>query len=79
MAESGDAESVKPNPKKKKVKLSPLDYHNLREKVYGDQRGICEGCGRWFHFSEWSLHHYDRKLGDVRSNVDGYCLGCHPD
>ena len=68
-----------PNPKHKKVKLSAEAYRVLRECVYEHQGGLCMGCFKWFPFNEWSLHHKDRAVGDVRSNVDGYCLGCHPD
>ena len=68
-----------PNPKVKKVKLTAKQYHALRRKVYEDQYGTCLGCGKWFPFEKMSLHHYDRAVGDVWSNVDGFCLGCHPD
>jgi hypothetical protein len=68
-----------PNPKPKKVKLSPKEYTILRQQVYREQNGACLGCGYWLKFSHFSLHHKDRAIGDVRSNVDGYGLCCHPD
>ena len=67
------------NPKNKKVKLSEADYHLLRLFVYNEQWESCKGCLKWKRFNEFSLHHKDRAVGDVRSNVDGYCLGCHPE
>ena len=68
-----------PNPKVKKIKLSAKEYHALRRRVYEDQNGLCLKCRRWFPFEEMSLHHYSRAVGDSYSNVDGFCLGCHPD
>jgi hypothetical protein len=74
-----------PDPKPKKVKLSKKDYALLRKQVYDEQEGCCLGCGYWVKPSHFSLHHKNRAVGDVRSNVDGYCLGdyrgvrCHPD
>ena len=70
---------MKSNPKPKKVKLSPKEYTKLRQQVYNEQFGACLGCGYYLKFNHFSLHHKDRAIGDVRSNVDGYCLGCHPD
>ncbi|OEU68438.1 MAG: hypothetical protein BBJ57_02415 [Desulfobacterales bacterium PC51MH44] len=68
-----------PNPKRKKVKLSDKEYTDLRWEVYHEQFGCCMKCKKWFKFNFFSLHHKDRSIGDVRSNVDGYCLECHPD
>jgi hypothetical protein len=68
-----------PDPKKKKVKLSKKDYALLRKMVYDEQFGCCLGCGYWLKFNHFSLHHSDRAIGDVRENVSGWCLECHPD
>ena len=68
-----------PNPKVKKVKLPAKEYHALRMRVYEDQYGLCLRCLRWFPFDEFSLHHYSRSVGDIRSNVDGFCLEHHPE
>jgi len=70
---------MRPNPKPKKIKLSPEEYTVLRRLVYYEQHGICKGCGLWFPFNQFSLHHKDRAIGDVRENVEGYCVPCHPD
>jgi hypothetical protein len=70
-----------PDPKPKRVDISPEDYTKLRRKVYEEQDCKCIKCKRWFPFHMFSLHHKDHKSkggGDVRENVDGYCLGCHP-
>lgn len=72
-----------PNPKRKRIKLSAADYRKLRETVYWKQRRICKGCKKSFPFNEWSLHHKDTggmgmRGDDIESNVDGYCLKCHP-
>ena len=68
-----------PNPKIIKKKLSKKEYHFLREQVYFDQHGCCAKCGGWFPFDEFSLHHWDRAVGDTFDNVTGFCLGCHPE
>ena len=65
-------------PKHKKVKLYKKDYQLLREQVYFVQGECCAGCEEWLPFDEFSLHHWDRAIGDVFSNVTGFCLKCHP-
>ena len=70
---------MNPQPKVKKVKLNAKEYHALRRRLYEEQHELCLGCGEWFPFEEMSLHHYSRAVGDVWSNVDMFCLGCHPD
>jgi hypothetical protein len=67
------------DPKKIRVKLSQKEYHELREQVWYDQQKKCAGCGWWKPFNEFSLHHWNRAIGDVRTNVTGYGLCCHPD
>ena len=69
---------MKPNPKVKKVKLTAKQYHEMRERIYEEQCGLCIKCRHWFPQNEFSLHHWDRKLGDVWHNLDGFCLKCHP-
>ena len=72
-------------PKKKRIKLPPKEYHELRRKIYDKQLGLCKGCGFWFPFDEFSIHH--RNTGgmamrgdDTEENIEGgYCVGCHPD
>ena len=77
-----------PNPKVVKKKLSKKDYHFFRLQVYYEQYECCANkkCRKWLPFNKFSLHHYDRAVGDVRSNVAGFCLGddtanqkCHPE
>jgi len=71
-----------PNPKKLRIKLSPDEYARLRNRVYIKQYCCCIKCGKWLRFDEFSLHHIiSRGAGgdDSEENVDGYCVGCHPD
>jgi len=71
-----------PNPKKPPIRLSKKEYQALRLVIYTKQYGICKGCGFWFPENQFSLHHIvSRGAGgdDSEENVDGYCVGCHPD
>ena len=70
---------MNPQPKPHKVKMSAKEYTLLREQVYFVQGECCAGCKEWFPPNKFSLHHWDRKIGDVFSNVTGYCLKCHPE
>ncbi len=75
-------EFFKPNPKTLPIKLSPTEYRELREKIWVKQRGLCKGCGYWFGLNFFSLHHIKTRAAggsDIESNLDGYCLRCHPD
>ena len=71
-----------PNPKKPPIRLSKKEYQALRLVIYTKQYGICKGCGFWFPENRFSLHHIkSRGAGgdDSEENVEGYCVGCHPD
>ena len=68
-------------PKRKRIKLSPKKYNDLRREAYYDQYQCCIKCGAWIEFDCFSLHHKKTRGsggGDTRDNVDGYCLFCHP-
>jgi hypothetical protein len=70
-------------PKKKRIKLTKKEYHELRLFVWKRCKAHCEICGVYMFFREMSLHH-KKSVGaggdDVADNVIGcHVVGCHPD
>ena len=75
-----------PNPKKKRIKLNPKEYHELRRKVYDSQLGCCKRCKISVYFEKFHLHHkISRGAGGddqwsenpEESNLIGLCWECH--
>ena len=71
-----------PCPKKKRLDLPPQEYRELRLRVYMRCHCLCEVCGFWMSFEEFSMHHILHKSAggdDVESNILACHVACHPD
>ena len=68
--------------KAKRLDLPPKEYAELRLKKYMQVKCLCEVCGFWMSFEEFSLHHKKSKGAggdDVIDNVMACHKLCHPD
>jgi 5-methylcytosine-specific restriction endonuclease McrA len=71
---------MKPNPKPPKaVRLSTRKWKELKDEVWGRDRGVCQLCG---HTSMAPDYHHavfprDAYPGDVITNVLTLCQPCH--
>ena len=78
---------MNPQPKNKRIKLSPKDHHEMRHKIYNNQLGCCKQCTLWVDIEQFHLHHKTSKGAggddeyDVNdpenSNLVGLCWQCH--
>jgi 5-methylcytosine-specific restriction endonuclease McrA len=66
-----------PNWKKKRVKLSRLEYAKQREEIFERQDFICAGCGRRRPLTRDHKIKRSQLGGDERSNAQGLCFECH--
>jgi 5-methylcytosine-specific restriction endonuclease McrA len=71
---------MNPQPKKKRKKLSPVKYHQVRVDLYNDQKEYCPICGCWMPFDLAHLHHKKSRGsggGDDLENLVLICFKCH--
>ncbi len=70
-----------PNPKKKRIKLSPKEYRELRKKVHKIAGGYCEICLCTYAPIESGHVHHVKSVGaggnDSADNCIWVCYVCH--
>lgn len=68
---------AEPRWKKRKIKLSKIDYARQREQIFESQDYICLGCGRRRPLTRDHRVKRSQGGGDERSNAQGLCAECH--
>ena len=69
-----------PNPKKKRIKLSQKEYHELRLKKYMQVHCLCEDCSCWTSLETGHFDHIKTRGSggdDIIENGKWLCYRCH--
>lgn len=80
MEESGNDSSIRPDPKKKRIKKSLSEYRKWKTELWKKKKGLCDKCWRYVERNEIQLHHIkSRGAGgdDVDENAMLLCWRCH--